>query len=421
MALRGINVIELVGLAPAPFCGLILSDFGANVVRVDRVSFTLVLPSSVMDSTHYFTHHSTHYLTHYLTQVRRGNEASEPFKRGKKSIALDLKQEEGKVIFKKLCSKADVVIEPFRPGVMEKLGLGPCSLSEGNQGLIYARLSGFGQTGPMSKAAGHDINYLAISGVLSLLGGAEPEKPTPPINILADFAGGGLIGAFGILVALFERITSGKGQVVDANLVEGTAYVSSGEWLTRDQKNTVSQLVWPNRDERGKNLLDGGAPYYQVYRCKDGKYMAVGSLEPQFYSGLMKGLGMKEEDFNQYDIQSWPKTVEAFQEVFLTKTQCEWSQIFTPLDCCVTPVIHADQAPHHPHNKERGTFMPSGHPRPAPLLSRTPGVPDLNEPRFAQHTAQLLTSLGYSEEQVRHLAEKGIVALDEADGLKSNL
>ena len=353
--------------------------------------------------------------------MRRGNEASEPFKRGKKSIALDLKQEEGKVIFKRLCSKADVVIEPFRPGVMEKLGLGPSSLSEVNHRLIYARLSGFGQTGPMSKAAGHDINYLAISGVLSLLGAPEPAKPNPPINILADFAGGGLTGAFGILVALFERITSGKGQVVDANLVEGTAYVSSGQWLTRDQNNTVSQIVWPNRNERGRNLLDGGAPYYQVYRCKDGKYMAIGSLEPQFYSGLMKGLGMKEDDYNQYDIESWPKTLERFQEVFLTKTQSEWTEIFTPLDCCVTPVIDADEAADHPHNKERGTFLASGHPRPAPLLSRTPAVPELTEPRFAQHTAELLTSLGYSNEQLNDFANKGIIALDESSGMKSNL
>lgn len=302
---------------------------------------------------------------------------------------------------------------------MEKLGLGPSTLSEINQRLIYARLSGFGQTGPMSKMAGHDINYLAMSGVLSLLGAREPAKPNPPINILADFAGGGLTGAFGILVALFERMTSGKGQVIDANLVEGTAYVSSGQWLTRDVNKPISQLMWPHRDERGRNLLDGGAPYYQVYRCKDGKYMSVGSLEPQFYSGLVKGLGISEDKYNQFNIQSWPEVSDKFQEVFLTKTQSEWTEVFTPLDCCVVPVLECDEAANHPHNKARGTFMASGHPRPAPLLSRTPGIPDLNEPRFAQHTIDLLQSIGYSREKLSDLAQKGVIAVDmEA---KSNL
>lgn len=314
-----------------------------------------------------------------------------------------------------------MVIEPFRPGVMEKLGLGPSTLSEINERLIYARLSGFGQTGPMSKMAGHDINYLAISGVLSLLGSPEPAKPNPPINILADFAGGGLTGAFGILVALFERMTSGKGQVIDANLVEGTAYVSSGQWLTRDENKPISGVVWPNRNERGKNLLDGGAPYYQIYRCKDGKYMTVGSLEPQFYSGLMKGLGIRKDQFDQYDIDSWSEASKKFQEVFLTKTQSEWTEIFTPLDCCVAPVVAADEAANHPHNKERGTFLSSGHPRPAPLLSRTPGTPNLTEPRFAQHTVELLKSFGYSSEQLSDMATRGVIAVDETTGVKSSL
>lgn len=216
---------------------------------------------------------------------------------------------------------------------MEKMGLGPSTLAELNKRLIYTRMSGFGQSGPMSKRAGHDINYLAVSGILSLLGNAEPSPPNPPINLLADFAGGGLMGALGICVALLERQNSGLGQVVDANLVEGTSYVSSSIWATRNTDNVVSQLVWPNMNQRGKSLLDGGAPFYNVFKTKDGKYMAVGSLEPQFYKNFIKGLGLDINDYPQEDLDKWDAQKETFQKVFLTKTQQEWTQIFDPLDC----------------------------------------------------------------------------------------
>lgn len=377
MALKGLKVVELVGLAPAPFCGMILSDFGATVIRVDRVI--------------------------------RGSEATEPFKRGKLSIALDLKQDEGRAVLKDLCRKADVLIEPFRPGVMERLGLGPADLMSENERLIYTRMSGFGQTGPLSKRAGHDLNYCAVSGILSVMGPKEPNKPAPPINILADFAGGGLSGAFGILAAVVERQSSGKGQVIDANLAEGAAYVSTGVFTTRDPQNAISQIAWPNISERGCNLLDGGAPFYQVYRTKDGKYMSVGSLEPQFYSRFLTGLGLDERKFAQTDIDLWPQHELEYQRIFLTKTQAEWEQVFDPLDCCVLPVVDIEQAHQYPHNKERKSFLNERCPRPAPLLDRTPGTPSLTEPEFGEHTEQILRDIGYSAEQIQQMREKGAI------------
>ncbi|PIK62166.1 putative alpha-methylacyl-CoA racemase isoform X1 [Apostichopus japonicus] len=248
MALRGIKVIELAGLAPAPYAGLILSDFGARVIRVDR--------------------------TNQLMAVDR-------LCRGKQSIALNWKQPEGLGVLKKLCVSADVLIEPFRPGVMEKMGLGPESIMKENPGLIYARMTGFGQSGPFSKMAGHDINYIATSGVLSQFG-RKGETPHAPINLMGDFAGGGMVCALGICMALFERSRSGKGQIIDANMVEGSAYVAAWTFMARD--------IGVLGDEKGANLLDGGAYFYDTYRTLDGKYMAVGALEPQFYAKLLEGL-----------------------------------------------------------------------------------------------------------------------------------
>lgn len=386
MALKGLKVVELVGLAPAPFCGMILSDFGATVIRVDRVN--------------------------------RGMEATEPFRRGKLSIALDLKQDDGRAALKALCRKADILIEPFRPGVMERLGLGPADLMAENDRLIYTRMSGFGQTGPLSRRAGHDINYCAVSGVLSVLGPKEPAKPAPPANILADFAGGGLTGAFGILAAVIERQSSGKGQVIDANLAEGAAYVSTALFMTRDPSKIISQLAWPNMSQRGANLLDGGAPFYQVYRTKDGKYMSVGSLEQQFYSDFLMGLGLDAKKYDQSAIGDWDQYEQDFQQVFLTKTQSEWTAIFEPLDCCVFPVVDIDRANEFPHNEERGSFMSNKCPRPAPLLERTPGTPSLQEPEFGQHTHQILTELGYTADQIRDLVRNKAIFMGSS---QSNL
>lgn len=380
MALKGINVIELVGLAPAPFCGLILADFGANVIRVDR--------------------------------VKRGLEAAEPLTRGKRSISLDLKQDEGKKIFKSLCEKADVVIEPFRPGVMESLGLGPQILTTENKRLIYTRLSGFGQTGPMAKSAGHDINYVATSGVLGALG--TIDKPFPPVNILADYAGGGLTSAFGILAAIIEREKSGVGQVIDANLLEGTAYVSTALFATRDPTRMLSSILWPKLNQRASNVLDGGASYYQTYKTKDDKFIAVGAIEPQFYERFLKGLGLDIEEHPQYE-ENWPKQKQLFASIFLSKTQDEWMKIFTPLDCCVTPVIDVESASQHHHNKERGNFLSNNWPRPAPYLERTPAIPNLTEPKFSEHSREILEQLGYSKEQIDQLRSKGVIGLSDTD------
>ncbi|NXF89395.1 AMACR racemase, partial [Eubucco bourcierii] len=247
MALGGVRVLELAGLAPAPLCGMILADFGARVVRVDRT---------------------------------RSASNSDVQARGKRSLALNLKRPSGVAVLKRLCRGADVLIEPFRHGVMEKLGLGPEVLLQENPRLIYARLTGFGQTGKYAKSAGHDINYLALSGVLSKLG-RKDEKPYAPLNLLADFAGGGVMCAVGIVMALYERTKSGKGQVIDASMVEGVAYLSSFLWKSQNS------MLWSR--PRGENLLDSGAPFYETYKTSDGKFMAVGAIEAQFYEQLLKG------------------------------------------------------------------------------------------------------------------------------------
>ncbi|KAJ8304844.1 hypothetical protein KUTeg_018427 [Tegillarca granosa] len=368
MALRGIRVVELAGLAPAPFCGMILADFGAKVIRVDRTK-------SKLDTD------------------RLG--------RGKQSIAVDLKQKDGVEVVQKLCTKADVLIEPFRRGVMEKLGLGPDILLKKNPGLIYARLTGFGQNGVLADKAGHDINYIATSGLLSYLGrrGAPPQAP---INLLADFAGGGLICAMGIAMALVERSKSGQGQVIDANMVEGSAYIGSWLWKTQD----ISYL-WSG-DRPGENLLDGGAAFYDTYKTSDGKFVSVGALEPQFFKALVKGLGYKPDEINQFEDPVAMK--KKFQEIFLTKTRDEWTEIFKDLDACFAPVLDKDEAPLHPHNVANNTFLRSPQntyePGPAPHLSRTPGINQvLPQPQIGQDTVLVLKELGYTDSEIKRLIE----------------
>ncbi|KAM5264856.1 alpha-methylacyl-CoA racemase isoform 1-T1 [Ctenodactylus gundi] len=367
MALRGVRVIELAGLAPGPFCGMVLADFGAEVVRVDRVG----------------SHGDV---------SRLG--------RGKRSLALDLKQPRGAGVLRRLCARADVLLEPFRGGVMEKLHLGPDILLQENPKLIYARLSGFGQSGRFSKAAGHDINYLALSGVLSKIG-KSGDPPYPPLNLLADFGGGGLMCTLGIVVALFERTRSDKGQVIDANMVEGASYLSSFLWKTQKMG------LW--QEPRGQNLLDGGAPFYTTYRTADGKFMAVGAIEPQFYQLLIKGLGLKSDELpNQMSQDHWPEMKKKFADVFAKKTRAEWCQIFDGIDACVTPVLTFEEAPHHDHNREQGSFITDENqevsPRPAPLLLRTPASPSAKrDPFVGEHTEEILEEFGFSQEEINRL------------------
>ncbi|XP_058572893.1 alpha-methylacyl-CoA racemase isoform X1 [Neofelis nebulosa] len=377
MALQGIRVLELAGLAPGPFCGMVLADFGAQVVRVDR-------PGA------------------------RGDVSF--MARGKRSLAVNLKRPDGVLVLRRLCAQADVVLEPFRHGVMEKLQLGPEILQRENPKLIYARLSGFGQSGRFCRVAGHDINYLALAGILSKIG-RSGENPYAPLNLLADFGGGGLICTLGILLALFQRTRSGKGQVIDASMVEGTAYLSSFLWK--------SQQVGLWERPRGQNMLDGGAPFYTTYRTADGGFMAVGAIEPQFYKLLIKGLGLKSDELpNQMSVTDWPEMKRRFAEVFAKKTKEEWCQIFDGTDACVTPVLTFEEVTQHDHNKERGSFITdeeqSVSPRPAPLLSDTPALPSSKrDPFVGEHTEEILQEFGFSQVEINQLTSDKIIEINK--------
>ncbi|XP_076465165.1 alpha-methylacyl-CoA racemase-like [Babylonia areolata] len=371
MALKGIRVVEMAGLAPAPFCGMILADFGARVIRVDRPN------TADMDR----------------------------LARGKQSVVVDLKKETGADVVRRLCGSADVLLEPYRPGIMEKMGLGPDILMKDNPGLVYARLTGFGQSGPLSKRAGHDINYIAISGLLSTLG-RKGERPYPPINLMADFAGGGLLCALGIVMALFERHTSGLGQVIDVSMAQGSAYLGSWLWMSQNLPG-----LWGR--PRGENLLDGGAAFYDVYETQDGKFMSVGCLEPKFFQDLLQGLNIDAAEVSQMDDQVAMR--QKFQDVFKTRTQDQWSETFSKLDACVEPVLGREGAADHPHNRATHTFLPNPstgkpEPAPAPRLSRTPGIDEvLPQPRFGQHTVSVLLEAGMVREEIDRLLKEGTV------------
>ncbi|MCJ1258517.1 Isopenicillin N epimerase component 2 [Lignoscripta atroalba] len=308
--LDGLRVIELAGLAPGPFAGLLLADYGASILRIDR------------------PHPSAHSST-------TPPPTPDLLVRNKSSIALDLKSVGGLSLLKALLNDADVLIDPFRPGVLESLGLDPNELHTSNQRLIVARLTGFRRDGKYSDMAGHDINYLAVSGVLSQLG-RKGGSPYPPANILADFAGGGLMCAFGIITALLAREKTGKGQVVEANMVDGSAYLAE---MMRLGKKTP---LW--NQPRGENILDGGCPWYDVYECKDGGYMAVGALEPQFFTELIEGLRLDKTLLSERnDRAHWPKIRDLFQHTFKTKTRKEWEAVFDGKDACCTAVFEQEE------------------------------------------------------------------------------
>ncbi|CAL1684239.1 unnamed protein product [Lasius platythorax] len=369
MALKGIKVLELAGLAPGPFCGMVLADFGASVIRVDRI----------------------------------GAQTLDHLGHGKRSIALNLKSEKGINIFKKLSDQSDIVIDTYRRGVMEKLKIGPNELMATNKKLIYARLSGYGQNGSYADMAGHDINYLGLSGLLSLFGRYN-EKPTPPVNLAADFGGGGLMCAFGIVLALYERTKNNVGQVIDASMVEGTAYL--GSWLFRSQK---MQGLWGN--PRGKNILDTGSHFYDTYETKDKLYMCVGALEPQFYEIFMEKLGLSSEDeIPQYE--SFEENRRKIAEIFKKKTQAEWCAIFDGTDACVTPMLSLKDAASHSHNKQRQAFTiveDDVIPNPAPRLSHTPGISraTCRNPQPGEDTVEILTELKLQSKEIDNLLSNG--------------
>ena len=375
--LRGTRIVELAGLAPAPYAGMILADFGAEVIRVDRAP----AGGGAFDATRDF------------------------LARGKRSVGINLKDPRGVDLLIRLLETAHVLIEPFRPGVMEKLGLGPDLVLERNPKLVYARLTGWGQSGPYAPMAGHDINYIALSGALSLLG-REGQRPLPPINLLGDFAGGGMLCTLGIMMALFESTRSGKGQVVDAAMVDGAANISTFIFGMKGAG------LWPG--ERGTNLLDGGAHFYDTYETADGKYLAVGAIESQFYAALLGGLGLADEDLpHQMDREAWPLLRNRFGEIFKTRTRDQWCEIFDGTDACVAPILEFEEAASHPHNRARATFVDgvAGQPTPtaAPRLSRTPGAASANAPRPGEDSVDIFSKLGLANDEVDELVKAGVI------------
>jgi len=375
--LEGIRIVEVAGIGPGPFCAMMLSDMGADVLRVDRAD-----------------------------RVRGGGGASfDLLNRGRRSIGVDLKNPEGVALVLDLVAKADGLVEGFRPGVMEKLGLGPDACLARNPRLVYGRMTGWGQDGPMAKAAGHDINYIALAGALDPIGRAG-GAPVPPLNLVGDFGGGGLMLAFGMACALVERQRSGKGQVVDAAMVDGAAILMTMFHGFRQGG------LW--KDERGTNMLDTGAWFYDVYECKDGKYVSIGSIEPQFCKQLLELTGLADQDMpHQMDMARWPETKERLKEVFLRKTRDEWCAIMEGTDVCFAPVLSMSEAPAHPHLRARETFVEKDgfvQPAPAPRFSRT--APGIQGPPAVpgQHTDAALADWGVGADAIAKLRGSGAIA-----------
>jgi alpha-methylacyl-CoA racemase len=377
--LSGIRVIEVAGIGPGPFCAMVLADLGAEVVRIDRSA--AVRPGPADERARY-----------------------DVLARGRRSIGLDLKHPEGVAALLRMVEKADVLTEGFRPGVMERLGVGPEPCLARNPRLVYGRMTGFGQEGPLAQAAGHDINYIALAGVLAHIG-RKGEAPLPPLNLVGDFGGGGMLLALGVCAALVERASSGKGQVVDAAMVDGAAllmafihgFYSLGGW-----------------GERGTNLLDTGAHFYETYETQDGKYVSVGSIEPQFYAELVRLSGLESEPLPaQMDRSQWPALKARLAAIFKSKTRDEWCRIMEGTDVCFAPVLTIPEAYAHPHNRARGTFVKVAgieQPGPAPRFSRTPCEIERPPPAAGEHTDEALGAWGFSREEVRKLREAKAVA-----------
>jgi len=324
--------------------------------------------------------------------------------RGRRSLALDLKRPEASEVALRLIERADALIEGFRPGVMERLGIGPEPCMKRNPRLVYGRVTGWGQEGPLAQAAGHDVNYIAIAGALYPIGRAG-KAPVPPLNLVGDFGGGALYLALGIVSALLETQKSGKGQVVDTAMVDGAASLMTAIY------GMHASGMW--NDRRGENLLDTGAPFYDVYETSDGQHVAIGSIEAKFYEELMRLSGMKEEKLPpQYDRPSWPAMKEHFAAVFRTKTRDEWCRIMEGSEICFAPVLSLTEAPHHPHNRERNAFVESDgviQPAPAPRFSRTPSAIQRPPAKAGEHSEQALRDWGFAAEEVAKLRSAGVI------------
>ncbi|HMC40624.1 MAG TPA: CaiB/BaiF CoA-transferase family protein [Acidimicrobiales bacterium] len=373
--LRDVRVVELASLAPAPFAACLLADMGADVIRVDRIGPRPMFASPLLD-------------------------------RGKRSIAVDLKQPAGVGLVLDLVEQADILIEGYRPGVTERLGVGPAECLARRPSLVYGRMTGFGQDGPLAHSAGHDIDYIALSGVLGRLGRAG-QPPTPPLNLVGDFGGGSMFLVFGVLCALHEARRTGVGQVVDAAMVEGSGYLM----LPFFGGGATTRPASP----RGTGVLDSGAPFYDAYETSDGKWVAVGAMEPQFYAALLAGLGLDPAELpDQFDSASWPDMKRRFAAAFAGRTRAEWEKVFAGTDACVAPVLDFDELADHPHLQARGfleTHEGVAQPGPAPKLSSTPGRVAGPPPDTGQHTAEILAEwLGLDEPAVGAMHRDGTVA-----------
>ena len=376
--LEGLKIVEMVGLGPAPFCAMMFADMGAEVIRIDRPgNASIVAPE---DSRFDIT------------------------ARSRRSIAIDLKKPEGRQTVLRLLDRADAVVEGFRPGVMERLGLGPDTCLERNPKLVYGRMTGWGQHGPLAHAAGHDINYIALSGALHAIG-RPGEPPVVPLNYIGDFGGGGMLLAFGVVCALLEARRSGKGQVVDAAMTDGTALLSAMMYGFRADGSLNNQ--------RGENLLDGGAHFYSTYACADGKYISVGSIEPQFYALLIQLCGIDDPAFQaQRDPHGWPILKYRLADVFRTKTREEWCALMEGTDVCFAPVLDWDEAPDHPHNRSRETFIKVDgvtQPAPAPRFSRTPPDKPAAPATPGSDGDAILQDWGFERLAIDELKEKGVL------------
>ncbi len=377
--LTGITIIEIASIGPGPFAGMLLADMGATVIRVDRTradgpGINLPHRENVMN-------------------------------RGRRSLAVDLKSPAGAQTVLRLATNADALIEGFRPGVAERLGIGPDACWACNPRLVYGRMTGYGQDGPLANVAGHDIDYIALAGVLGMIG-ERGGKPVPPLNLVGDFGGGGMFLAFGVVCGILEARKSGRGQVVDCAMVEGAAmlanairgFKAAGEWS----------------DVRGENILDGGAHFYDTYETKDGRHIAIGAIEPQFYRRLLELMGLPQAEFEpQLDKSRWPVWKQRFAEVFKTRARDEWAALMEREEACAMPVFSFSEAPSHPHNRARRAFVDLAgveQAAPTPRFSRTAPALDLPPPEPGEHTAEVLMEAGFSQEEIAELRAQGAIA-----------
>ena len=371
--LSGLKVVEFAGIGPGPFCGMLLSDLGADVVRIDRKGQGRSSPADITS-------------------------------RGRRSIGLDLKNPAAIETCLKLMEGADAVFEGFRPGVMERLGLGPDVALKRNPKLVYGRMTGWGQTGPYANAAGHDMNYIAITGALHAIG--TGDKPIPPLNLVGDFGGGALYLAFGLLAGVLSARQTGQGQVIDCAMSDGAASLMAMFYGFK------ASGIW--KEERRSNLLDGGAHFYDTYRCADGKWISIGSIEPQFYALLLEKTGINDPAFAaQMDRGSWNDLRDKLAHVIAQKTQAEWCEIMDATDVCFAPVLDLDAAPKHPHNVARQTFVELGgvvQPAPAPRFSATPGEIQGPPPAIGAHDREALSDWGFSAAAIDELKAAGALA-----------